>query len=379
MNSKHFPLIACTILILSALIGCCPPAPSVQSTAVPSIQSTAVPPVQPTTVPSIQSTAVPSVQPTAARVTAVADLRLLEDEIATLDSLEKIDDYPLYTMHFQGAYDQNRNQASAFAGPGWACSLFAAMGNADDMTYGRNFDWEYSPALLLFTDPPDGYASVSMVDIAYLVEEDQVQSLIDLPLADREALLDAPFWPFDGMNEHGLVVGMAAVPESETPNDPDKEMIDSLSIIREMLDHARDADEAIAIMENYNITWSGGPSLHYLIADASGRAVLVEFQSGQMIVIPNEAPFHLATNHLRVTASADGGCHRYATLDERLTETEGRLAPQEAVDLLEDVAQGGTQWSIVYGFSTGTVYVVMGQEYDTVHTLHLSPSDTSSK
>jgi hypothetical protein len=90
-----------------------------------------------------------------------------------------------------------------------------------------------------------------------------------------------------------------------------------------------------------------------------------------MIVIPNEAPFHLATNHLRVTASGDGGCHRYATLDERLTETGGLLAPQEAVDLLEDVAQGGTQWSIVYGFSSGDVHVVMGREYGTIHTLRL--------
>jgi hypothetical protein len=342
---KHFHWIACTVLVMSALTGCCP--------------------------------FVPPAQPTAAQVTAAADSRLTEDEIATLGSLEKIDDYPLYTMHFHGAYDQYRNRAGTSDSSEWACSLFAAMGDAGGMVYGRNFDWEYSPAMLLFTDPPDGYASVSMVDIGYLVEKDQVRSLTDLPLADREALLEAPFWPFDGMNEHGLVVGMAAVPASETPDDPEKEMIGSLGIMREMLDHARDVDEAIAIIESYNIVWSGGPPLHYLLADASGRAVLVEFQAGRMIVTPNEAPFHLATNHLRVTASGDGGCWRYATLDERLAETEGRLAPQEAVDLLEAVAQGGTQWSIVYGFSSGDVHVVMGREYGTIHTLHLDLDNSS--
>jgi hypothetical protein len=348
---KHFHLIACTALVLGALSGCCPPA---------------------------------SVQPTAAQATAAsdsqlttADSRLTDDEIATLGSLEKIDDYPLYTMRFHGTYDQYRNQASASASPAWACSLFAAMDDAEGMVYGRNFDWEYSPALLLFTAPPDGYASVSMVDIGYLVEEDQILSLTELPLVDREALLVAPFWPFDGMNEHGLAVGMAAVPESVPPDDPDKETISSLAIIREMLDHARDVDEAVAIMESYNIAWSGGPPLHYLIADASGRAVLVEFQAGRMIVIPNEAPYHLATNHLRVTASGHGGCWRYATLDDRLTETEGRLAPQEAVALLEEVAQEGTQWSIVYGFSSGDVRVVMGREYSTIHTLHLDLDNSS--
>jgi penicillin V acylase-like amidase (Ntn superfamily) len=31
--------------------------------------------------------------------------------------------------------------------------------------------------------------------------------------------LQAPYLPFDGMNEHGLAIGMAAVPESTMPHD----------------------------------------------------------------------------------------------------------------------------------------------------------------
>jgi hypothetical protein len=303
---------------------------------------------------------------------AVPSNSLTDDEAATLSSLEKVDGYPLYTMHFHGAYDQYGDRTAAFATrPEWTCSLFAALGDEDNVLYGRDFDWEYSPALLLFTDPPDGYASVSMVDIAYLVEEDQVKSLTDLPLAERQALLAAPFWPFDGLNERGLVVGMAAVPESEMPNDPAKETIGSLAVIREMLDHACDVDEAVAIIGSYNIAWDGGPPLHYLIADVSGHAVLVEFHQGEMIVIPHEAPYHLATNHLRVTATGDGGCWRYAILDERLAAAEGRLSPQEAMGLLSDVSQGGTQWSIVYDASSGDMRVAMGREYDDVHALHL--------
>ena len=46
------------------------------------------------------------------------------------------------------------------------------------MVYGRNFDWQYSPALLLFTNPPDGYASVSMVDIEYLVGAENTEGLL---------------------------------------------------------------------------------------------------------------------------------------------------------------------------------------------------------
>lgn len=334
---KHFHLIAFAVLILAALVSCCPPSPA---------------------------------EPKAAEATSPASSRLTDDEIAALSSLEKVDDHPLYTMRYVGGYNQYRAGTDAGAPP-WACSLFAAMGDPDDMQYGRNFDWEYSPALLLFTDPPDGYASVSMVDIGYLVDEDQVLSLTDLPLAERESLLAAPFWPFDGMNEHGLVVGMAAVPESDMPTDPDKETLDSLAIIREMLDHARDVDEAVAIMEEYNIDWGSGPALHYLVADALGHAVLVEFHTGEMVVLPNEGPYHLATNHLRNEATGNGGCWRYATLDDRLSETKGQLTSQDAVALLEDVAQDMTQWSIVYGISTGDVRVAMGIDYNDVHIFHL--------
>jgi len=320
-----------------------------------------------------------------------------ERESATLSSLEQVDDYPLYTMRYYADYGRRAAADDRADGawashvvplrepvgeripvgepvPVWACSLFAALGDADNMLYGRNFDWQFSPALLLFTDPPDGYASVSMVDIAYLgFEGARAGTLTLLPLAERLLLLDAPFWPFDDMNERGLVVGMAAVPESKVPYDRDKEAIDSLVVIREILDHASNVGQAVAILQSYNVQWNGGPALHYLIADSSGCSVLIEFYDGELVLIPGEAPWHLATNHLRATADESGpsGCQRYDNIRHRLTETEGRLATREAIDLLKEVAQGGTQWSIVYGMSTGQVDVIMGRKYDEVHVFHL--------
>lgn len=254
--------------------------------------------------------------------------------------------------------------------PTWGCSLFAALVDRRHMLYGRNFDWYYSPAVLLFTDPPDGYASISMVDIAYLFKSADAVALTGLPLAKRSALLQAPFMPFDGMNEYGLAVGMAAVPGSEMPYAPDRETIDSLMVIRQLLDHARKVDEAIALMESYNIDMGGGPPIHYLIADSSGHAALVEFYEGEMVVIPNEGPWHLATNFLRTTAGETGAgrCWRYDTIDERLTETRGRITVQDGMDLLADVSQPETQWSVLYDMSGGEIYVTMGRQYDRTHT-----------
>jgi hypothetical protein len=338
------------------------------------------------TAPAIVPTpAPPTSAPTTFPTPTIRADGLSHEEAATLSSLEQVDDYPLYTMRYYGAYEQRASSAEPVLSeaegtallPAWACSLFAAMGDADHafgMLYGRNFDWEYSPAVLLFTDPPDGYASVSMVDIAYFgFEGDRAGTITDLPLIERQALLYTPFWPFDGMNERGLAVGMAAVPPGDMRPDPNKETMGSLGVIRQMLDHADNVDEALAILQSYNVDMEGDIPIHYLLADSSGRSLLVEFYEGEMVVIPNETPWHLATNFLRASTgeSAEGECWRYDEISQRLTEAEGRLTVQGAMDLLADVAQGSTQWSVVYGMSSGDVNVTMGQKYDNVHTFHL--------
>jgi hypothetical protein len=308
---------------------------------------------------------------------------------ATLTSLVQVDDYPLYTMHYSGAFERATSASEVLdgltsttarpnnrlqKGPAWACSLFAAWGDPDHKVYGRNFDWRYSPALLLFTDPPQGYASISMVDIAYLgFNSSQVRTLTRQPLLDRRPLLYAPYLPFDGMNEHGLAIGMAAVPPGGMQPDPGKETIDSLMVMRIILDHARNVDEAIGILQSYNIDMGGGPPIHYLIADASGKATLIEFHQGQMEVIPNLSDWHQATNFLvtPVKESPLGRCQRYDTIHQRLTETEGQLRPRGSMALLDNVSQNSTQWSVIYEMSSGKIHVAMGRAYDEVYTFKM--------
>jgi hypothetical protein len=119
----------------------------------------------------------------------------------------------------------------------------------------------------------------------------------------------------------------------------------------------------------------GGPPLHYLLADRSGRAVLVEFYRGEMIVIPNDAAWHLATNFLRASVAGEAGseCWRYDTIRQRMAETQGRLTALEAMNLLEKVSQDNTQWSVVYEISSGDVHVVMGRIYENAHVIAAAP------
>lgn len=323
--------------------------------------------------------AVPSPTATASQPTAEV---ISPDDTATLNSLRQVDNHPLYTMRYVGPYagppesfspadDVTQDPLPA----SWGCALFAALGDPEHMLYGRNFDWMYSPALLLFTDPPNGHASVSMVDLAYLgFDEDQAQNLASLPMEARAPLLRAPDLPFDGMNEHGLVVGMAAVPTANLPPDPAKPTIGSLGMIRQLLDHARSIDEALAILESYNVSMAGGPAVHYLIADATGHAVLVEFYESGLTVLPNQEPWHAATNFLRapVGESGRGQCWRYDAIEDSLSQREGQLSAPEALELLEHVSQEITQWSVVYGISDLQVWVAMGRQFDAVHVFELA-------
>jgi hypothetical protein len=315
------------------------------------------------------SSATPTITPTATENVA----GLSDEAIITLRSLEKVDKHPLFVMHYAGGYDQYRQTSliEKNIDQSWACSLFASLGDPDQMLYGRNFDWGGVPALLLFTDPPDGYASVSMVNIDYTtLDVTAARHPTELPLKDRQFLLFAPLVPIDGMNEYGLTVAMAAVTSSTAGSDPNKPTIGSLAIIREILDHARTVDDAIAIMRGYNIDFTGGPSIHYLIADRNGEAVLVEYYQGEMVTFTNEDPWHIATNYLRCLAG-DGGCSRFNTISERLIETGGKLDPTNAMELLSAVSQPHTDWSIVYGMTSGEVNIVMGTHYETIHNYHL--------
>ncbi|MBN1921880.1 MAG: linear amide C-N hydrolase [Anaerolineae bacterium] len=295
----------------------------------------------------------------------------LDPVTQTLTSLKRIGDHPLYVMHYVGDYPDAPRQSQA-AQSAWGCSLFAALGNPKNMVYGRNFDWEHSPALVLYTAPGDGYAAISLVNLGFLgFDKDAAENLLTLPRTQQEALLQTPFVPIDGMNEEGLVVGMAAVNNSWHNPDSTKPTIGSLAIMRELLDHAKTVDEAVALFEQYNIDFTGGPPIHYLVADATGDAVLVEFVQGERIIIRNEHPWHAATNFLLATAGDDpcNACYRYKAIDESLQLAEGCLNTADALALLQTVSQpDSTQWSAVYDLSDKIVNITLDRIETQVYT-----------
>jgi hypothetical protein len=144
-----------------------------------------------------------------------------------------------------------------------------------------------------------------------------------------------------------------------------------------MLDGASSTEQAISLLREYNVVFAG-PPLHYLISDASGHSAVVELIDGQMKVIANDEPWQVATNFLLTEVEPSGAsspCGRYNGAYEALAAAGGSLSSGEAMTLLRRLSAPRTLWSAVYDMTTGEVALVMGREYDRVHTFHLQMAE----
>ena len=308
-------------------------------------------------------------------VALVALAALLYNPVRTLATLEKVDDYPLYVMHYKGTYlfdffaedglDEPLYRKIYEAVNPDACTSFAALSPGNDAVFGRNLDWTHRSSMLLFTDPPGGYASASMVDLYYL----GVEGMQSIPWSKRFALLAAPHAAIDGMNEYGVAIAQNAVPRRNTPKDPNKPTLLNSQIIRLVLDHAKDVNEALTLIRQYNVEFAGPPA-HFHIADASGASAVVEYVDGGIAIVHDDQPWQVSTNHL-LSEEIKPDCWRYTTASQALEAAQGSLSQEQAMDVLKAVKQNHTVWSVVYGLSTGQIRLAMGQDYENVHAFQI--------
>lgn len=349
-------------------------------------------------------------------VIAVAGLAFMfRNEIATVASIKKVNDYPFYTMTYQGDYgiDEFLEQGGASNDaelidfviqhlmkglpvtielPDLACSTFNAVTPEGDDIFGRNFDLTYSPSMLVRTDPDNGYASISMVNLGFLGYGEE--KLPDSPTSSITALA-APYAPLDGVNEKGLAVGVLLIDTDPTNQQTDKVDITTTTAIRLMLDKCATVDEALALLEQYDMHSSANSCYHFQIADASGRTVVVEYIDDELSVLeaddattagtPAEGQTYMAaTNFLLTPRDYDfgGGQDRYEIVMNGLTAADGVLSEEDAMGLLAACAQephtnsrgeeSATQWSVVYNLDDCTATIATGMDYENTYTMSLA-------
>ena len=330
-------------------------------------------------------------------VIVVAAAIVFRNELGSLASLKRVDDYGMYTMSYSGDYGfdeflktgaKSDSDIEAFVVnrllkglpidlnvTGAGCTVFTAENSAGERIFCRNFDFDYAPSLQLRTQPKDGYASISTVNLAFAGYS--AESLPSSGIRFKNFLtLAAPFLPFDGMNEKGVAIALLAVPEADGGYDPDKVTLNTTTAIRLVLDKAANVKEAVELLKGYSIYFSGDVDCHYLIADSSGQSVLVEFYDGAMRTVEPEENYQIASNFIAYNGLNIGEgfteFERYDKVKDALEGSGDGLSSEEAMALLRTVGVYGAdgtdklQWSALYNLSTGETQLFAHRSEDNV-------------
>lgn len=330
---------------------------------------------------------------------AVVFWAMFHSELKTLGTIEREGDSALFTMTYCGDYgfDAFLAQGGAasdgevqdfviqrlmkglpftFELPELGCSTISVENaEGDGYLFGRNFDLYYSPAMLVRTTPEDGYASLSMVDLAFIgYGEDKLPT----SMTNSITTLAAPYAPLDGMNEKGLCIGVLLIDTDQTNQDNGLADITTSTAIRLVLDKAATVEEALELLRSYDMHSSAGSCYHFQIADATGRAVVVEYIDNEMSVVES----NYATNFLLTPGDYDfgSGQDRFAVLEEAYETSGGAMTAAEVMDTLQSVSQdkrsegkdNWTQWSVVYDTENLTATVCYGMDYETVYQYSLA-------
>ena len=276
-----------------------------------------------------------------------------------------------------------------------SCSSFTAVTEEGDRVFGRNYDFDKTNTAIVYTKPGNGrHASVSTVDLQFLgIDPDTGVT----GLADKFLCLAAPYAPLDGVNDAGVSCGIymtyqgaETVPTDQQTDKPD---ITSTTMLRLILDYASTVDEAIELVEQYDLHDSAGTSYHYMVADAQGNSAILEWVAGtdqtdndgtarQLNVIRNdpEQNYQCITNFILTPGYYEegddmGGKDRYDLLTSTLEEMNGTVADdQAAMDVLSlvgrrtwvvegDHTQGTTVHSAVYNLTDKTALWVGNEHY----------------
>ncbi|MEE0866663.1 MAG: C45 family peptidase [Clostridia bacterium] len=307
---------------------------------------------------------------------------LFRNELKTLFSLKKLDDYGMYSMKYSADYgfDEFLKQGAksdkdieAFVTKRLlkglpikisvtdsGCTAFVVKNEDSDIIFARNFDFEYAPSMQLYTNPDNGYSSVSTVNLAF-----SGYSKENLPANgisfNNFLTLAAPYLPFDGMNEKGVTMALLAVPEVQIKNDTNKITLNTTTAIRLVLDKAANVDEAIELLKKYNIYFSGDVYCHYLIADGSGKSVIVEYYDNELQVIENNKEYQIASNFIAYNDLNIGEGYtefdRYDKVKQKIEENQNYLPNEDAVKLLNEIGvydfdgSDRLQWSVIYNIT----------------------------
>ncbi len=256
------------------------------------------------------------------------------------------------------------------------CSIFSTTTD-DGVVMGRNWDNQNVGSVIVsYYKPSNGYASVSIaraIDMGFPLNV-RLDEMAQSPFGDK--LLAAPFYAYDGMNEHGLCASVTGISTVKVSPLEGKESMFIGYIIRKILDNTKTVDEAVNLVVSYVPFDLAVDQIncHFLIADSHGNSVILEYINDEWKKIYPDGRWQIMTNKVIFNASDKElreKCWRYNDISASLEDKNGNINRDQGMQILKDVSQQGTTWSVVYLPSDREIYLSVYQDWDQVY--HLKP------
>lgn len=255
-----------------------------------------------------------------------------------------------------------------FLGLPFGCSTVSAEGENGEQMFGRNFDWYNCDALIVENHPQEGYASLSTVNTDFISQS--VGTLGSFLLKDEVLTLASLYAPLDGMNEMGLCVSVNMIEDSDTINqNTGKPGLTTTTAVRMLLNKAATVDEAVELLDSYDLHASFGYMVHLALADAEGNSVVVEYVDNEMVVTdtPIVTNFYLAEGEKNGIGTSQSHT-RFDILQETL-ENKSSLSAEDVRDALDSVSKHNfndgetTEWSAVFNQTTKEALYYHREDY----------------
>jgi len=250
----------------------------------------------------------------------------------------------------------------------FACTTFFINKNGQ-LVFGRNYDW-ITGAGIVNTNQRGLYkVAMSTGDGVKPASWTSKYGSITFNQYGKE-------FPTGGMNEKGLVVELMWLDGTVYPAADQRPAVGVLQWIQYQLDNATTIAEVMNNDAQIRISEKGTP-IHYLVADAGGNVMTVEFLNGKMVIHKDaDLPFPVLTNDTYAASIQtakpiidkqqdislpNNSLDRFVKacrMVKKYTTTKINMPVTDyAFSILDKVAQGDfTKWSIVYDISNETIY-----------------------
>ena len=229
---------------------------------------------------------------------------------------EKITDY-LFEYTADNYCDTVPNGMVEMATKEFACS---AVRNGN--FYGRNFDYFISETadVVIHTTAKEGrHATLGLGRLGTLTGKDFEAGL------SQEMLNVLPWGLLDGINDAGLFCNMNVVPVEDagilhTSPNPGMPEVNSVLLVRALLDNCANVDEAIAFVNSHDVTGmnKGGFDLHFIIGDPE-KTVVLEYIDNKAVIKEQTIMTNFFVNRDELAPKSDG-IERYEILKENYAE-----------------------------------------------------------